>query len=162
MKSNQANRIMSNPGTNKRMAIATLALAGMFLMSVPARAQGRTCSTANLEGAYGSTVGMIVLPAGTPRSVLLRFSFDGNGNFTNTLTMNDTGTIIHSSDSGTYTVNPDCTGAIFTNGGTGTVEILLVDGGNEFYSIRTKPSNLVFLFHSAKKIFPGNGQAQAQ
>jgi hypothetical protein len=162
MKCDQASSIVSNAGVNKQMAISALALAVMFLSGVPARAQGRTCSNANLEGAYGSSVGMIVLPAGTPRAVLLRFSFDGKGNFTNTLTMNDNGTIIHSSDFGTYTVNPDCTGTIFTNGGTRTVEIVLVDGGNEFYSIRTNPSNLVFLFHSAKKIFPGNGQAQAQ
>ncbi len=162
MKSNQANRNISNPRTNKRMAIATLALAVLFLSSVPARAQGRTCSNANLEGAYGSTVGLIVVPAGTPRSVLLRFSFDGKGSFTAKLTMNDNGTIIHNNDFGTYTINPDCTGTLFTTGGTRTVEIVLVDSGNEFYQIRTDPSSLVFLSNSAKKIFPGNGQAQAQ
>ena len=76
--------------------------------------------------------------------------------------MNDNGTIIHATDSGPYTINPDCTGTLYTNGGTRTVEILLVDSGNEFYSIRTDPANLVFLFHSAKKIFPGDGQSHAQ
>ena len=155
MKSNQVSSIVS-----KRMVVSSLIFAGMFFSGVVARAQGRTCSIANLEGAYGSSVGMIVLPAGTPRAVLLRFSFDGKGNFTNTLTMNDNGTVIHASDFGTYTVNPDCTGTIHTNGGTRTVEIVLVDGGNEFYSIRTDPSNLVFMFHTAKKIFPGNSQGQ--
>ena len=147
---------------SKRMAGSILVIAGMFFYGVQAHAEGRTCSTANLEGAYGSTVGMIVLPAGTPRAVLLRFSFDGKGNFTNTLTMNDNGTIIHTNDFGTYAINDDCTGTLYTNGGTRTVEILLVNGGNEFYSIRTDPPNLVFLFHSAKKIFPGNGEARSK
>ena len=46
------------------------------------------------------------------------------------------------------------------NGGTRTVDIVVVDAGNEFYSIRTDPANLVFMFHAAKKIFPGNSDAQ--
>ncbi len=141
----------------RRMVIAPFLFAGMFLAGVT-HAQGRTCSNAMLSGGYGSTVGMFVLPAGTPRAVLLRFTFDGKGNFTNTLTMNDNGTVIHASDFGTYTVNPDCTGTVYTNGGTKTVEIVVVDGGNEFYSIRTNPSNLVFMFHAAKKIFPGENE----
>jgi hypothetical protein len=157
MKINQTSRILSS-----RMPVSILVFGGLLLSGAAAQAQSRTCSNANLTGAYGSTVGMLVLPAGTPRSVLLRFEFDGNGNFTNKLTMNDNGTIIHATDSGSYTINPDCTGTLYTNGGTRTVEILLVDSGNEFYSIRTDPANLVFLFHSAKKIFPGNGQTNAQ
>jgi hypothetical protein len=157
MKNNQINRMLS-----RRMPVSILAFAGLLFSGAAVRAQSRTCSNANLTGAYGSTVGMLVLPAGTPRAVLLRFEFDGNGNFTNKLTMNDNGTIIHATDSGTYTINSDCTGTLYTNGGTRTVEILLVDSGNEFYSIRTDPANLVFLFHSAKKIFPGDGQAHAQ
>jgi hypothetical protein len=34
------------------------------------------------------------------------------------------------------------------------VEIVLVDGGKEFYEIVTNPSNLVILFSVAKKQFP--------
>ena len=144
----------------KRMGLLSVIFAGMFFTCVSAQAEGRSCSNATLEGAYGGTVGMVVLPAGTPRSVLLRFTFDGKGAFSNTVTINDDGTVIHSIDSGPYVVNPDCTGTIFTNGGTRMVEIVLVDSGNEFYSIRTTPSNLVFTFNAAKKIFPGNSQNQ--
>jgi hypothetical protein len=157
MKNHYVNGIL-----NTRMPASIIVFAGLLLSGGAARAQGRTCSNANLTGAYGSTVGMLVLPAGTPRSVLLRFEFDGNGHFTNKVTTNDNGTIIHANDSGTYVINPDCTGTIYTNGGTRTVDIVLVDGGNEFYSIRTDPANLVFLAHAAKKIFPGDGQAHAQ
>ena len=156
----------------RRNIISASVFASIFLFTGVAHAQARhtrECSNALLRGGYGSTVGMLVLPAGTPRAVLLRFTFDGNGNFTNTLTLNDNGTngnftntltlndngtVTHATDFGTYQVNPDCTGTLFTNGGTRTVEILLVDGGKEFYSIRTDPPNLVFLFHSAKKLFP--------
>ena len=140
-----------------RNIISASVFASMFLFAGVAHAQARharECSNALLRGGYGSTVGMLVLPAGTPRAVLLRFTFDGNGNFNNTLTLNDNGMVTHATDFGTYQVNPDCTGTLFTNGGTRTVEILLVDGGKEFYSIRTDPPNLVFLFHSAKKLFP--------
>ena len=141
----------------RRNIISASVFASIFLFTGVAHAQARhtrECSNALLRGGYGSTVGMLVLPAGTPRAVLLRFTFDGNGNFTNTLTLNDNGTVTHATDFGTYQVNPDCTGTLFTNVGTRTVEILLVDGGKEFYSIRTDPPNLVFLFHSAKKLFP--------
>jgi hypothetical protein len=141
----------------KRMLVSMAAFASMFVAPGVTRAQAghiRECSNALLKGGYGSTVGMLVLPAATPRAVLLRFTFDGNGNFTNTVTLNDNGTVTHAADFGTYEINPDCTGKIFTNGGTRTVEIVLVDGGKEFYSIRTDPPNLVFLFHAAKKQFP--------
>jgi hypothetical protein len=36
----------------------------------------------------------------------------------------------------------------------GTVEIVLVDGGNEFYSLRTDPFTQVGLFSANKKQFP--------
>jgi hypothetical protein len=145
----------------KRSIISVSVFASVFLVAGVPQAQARhtrACSNALLQGGYGSTVGMLVLPAGTPRAVLLRFSFDGNGNFTNSVTINDNGTVTHATDFGTYQVNADCTGTIFTNGGTRTVEIVLVDGGKEFYSIRTDPPNLVFLFHSAKKQFPDDDE----
>ena len=157
MMSNRIRRIVMN-----RTVISSFT-AGLFLSGVAAHAQGRTCSNAILEGAYGGSVGMIVLPAagmpvgaGAPRAVLLRFSFDGKGNFATTATLNDDGTVIKSPDVGTYTVNPDCTGTIYTNNSTRSVDIVVVDSGHEFYSIRTNPPNLVFVFNAAKKIFPGN------
>ena len=162
MISNRIRRIAIN-----RTVISSFMASGLLLTAGPAHAQGRTCSNTILQGGYGSSVGMVVLPAagmpvstGTPRAVLLRFRFDGKGNFTSTGTLNDDGTVIKATDVGTYTVNPDCTGTIFTNGGTRSVDIVVVDSGNEFYSIRTNPANLVFIFNAAKKIFPGNSYPQ--
>jgi hypothetical protein len=122
----------------------------LFLGAVP-KAQAAGCSTETLQGAYGFFVHATILPAGTPRSIMGRLSFDGRGNFTNTLTINDNGVVIHATDSGTYTVGADCTGKIFTNGGTRTIEIVLVDGGMEFYQLRTDDPHILFQFSVAKK-----------
>jgi hypothetical protein len=112
------------------------------------------CSNASLQGGYGFLDGQIVVPAGTPFAALGRWNFDGKGKFTNTLTINDNGKVAHISDSGTYAVDTDCTGKIFILGGKGTVEIVLVDGGNEFYELRADPDTTVSLFSANKKQFP--------
>ena len=113
---NRIRRIVMN-----RTVISQFMTAGLFLSGVAAQAQGRTCSNAILQGAYGSSVSMFVLPApGMPvgaaaaRAVLFRLSFDGEGNFSATATVNDDGSVNTLNDVGTYTVNPDCTGTVFT------------------------------------------------
>jgi len=83
--------------------------------------------------------------------ILDRITFDGNGHFTDSVTFNDDGTITHRNDSGTYTVNADCT--FFPPSG-GTIQIVIVDAGKEFYQLRTQPSNIVFQSNGAKKQFP--------
>ncbi len=117
-------------------------------------AQARQCSNASLKGAYGFFNGQTAVTARTPFAALGRISFDGKGNFTNTVTFNDNGTVTHLNDFGPYTVNADCTGKIGIVGGTGTIEIVLVDGGKEFYQLLTDPLLRVFLFTAAKKQFP--------
>ena len=152
MKTNRQTKIM------RRMAIPAVVFAGMFVAGALAKADGRECSNASLQGAYGFTAGSIVLPGGTPRGSVIRWVFDGKGNFTNVITQNNNGNIVHGTDAGTYSVNADCTGKIFTDGSTRTIEIMLVDGGKEFYSVRTDPPSIVFLFNSAKKVFPGDNE----
>ena len=144
--------------TLKRTSISLIAFASVSLVGAIPSAQARDCSNASLQGGYGFSVGAIVAP-GTPRGVLGRFSFDGNGNWSATITINDNGTVRHILDHGTYTVAADCSGKIFPQtGAMGTVEIVLVDGGREFYQLRTDPSTIVFLFNSAKKQFSDDNQ----
>jgi hypothetical protein len=147
--SNQARRIIM-----KRTIISLVVFASMFVVGAVPNAKAQQCSNASLRGAYGFLDSHTVVPAGTPFAALGRWNFDGKGNFTITLTINDNGTVTHVSDSGPYTVNADCTGQIFILGGTGTVEIVLVDGGKEFYELATNPSSLVNSFSVAKKQFP--------
>ena len=138
----------------KKTIISAVVFASMFVVGAVPNAQARQCSNATLTGAYRFLDSHTAVPAGTPFAALGRWNFDGKGNFTNTATFNDNGTVTHINDFGPYTVNADCTGKIFILGGTGTVEIVLVDGGKEFYEIVTNPSSLVILFSVAKKQFP--------
>jgi len=144
--------------TLKRTGISVIAFGSMFVMGAVPSAQARDCSNASLQGGYGFSVGAVVAP-GTPRGVLGRFTFDGRGNWSATITINDNGTVRHIDDHGTYTVDADCTGKILPQtGAMGTVQIVLVDGGREFYQLRTDPSTIVFLFNSAKKQFSDDNQ----
>ncbi|MFL6449063.1 MAG: hypothetical protein ACJ746_15465 [Bryobacteraceae bacterium] len=148
-KSNQAPNI-----NRKKTIISLIVFAGTFALGAAPHPQARQCSNASLKGAYGFLDAHVLLPAGTPFTAIGRWKFDGKGNFTNTLTLNDNGTVTHASDSGSYTVNDDCTGAISIMGGQGTVEIVIVNGGNEFYELVTNPSSIVSTFSVAKKQFP--------
>ena len=149
IKSNQVRKIIM-----KKTAISLVVFASMFVVGAVPNAQAGQCSNASLKGAYGFLDSHTVVPARTPFTGLGRWNFDGKGNFTNTVTFNDNGTVTHINDFGTYTVNADCTGKIFIIGGTGTIEIVLVDGGKEFYELVTNPASLVITFSVAKKQFP--------
>jgi hypothetical protein len=111
------------------------------------------CSNANLEGTYGGYGTGTVVPDGTPYRSLVRSMYDGQGNGSNIFTINDNGTIRRGTASFRYTVNPDCTGTEFGSAGQPTFDFVLVDGGNEFYSVRTDPPTRVLTF-IAKKQFP--------
>jgi hypothetical protein len=141
---------------NRNFKTPLVCASSVLLLGVLPKIQAASCSTNTLRGAYGFFVTATILPAGTPRSILGRFSFDGRGNFANTLTVNDNGTVSHVMDAGTYSVNPDCTGRILTNGGTRTIEIVIVDGGKEFYQLRTDDPHILFLFNSAKQQLPND------
>src|SRR3954453_12444693 len=148
IKSNQARSIIM-----RKTIVSLVVFASMFVVGPVPVARAGQCSNASLKGAYGFLDSHILVPAGTPLSSVGRWNFDGKGNFTNAVTLNDNGTVTHLNDFGTYTVNADCTGKIGILGGTGTVEIVLVDGGKEFYGIATNPSSIVVLFSVAKKQF---------
>src|SRR5436305_13414559 len=116
MKSNQVRSIKI-----KKTIISLVVFASTFVLGAVPNAQARQCSNASLKGAYGFLDAHTVLPTGTPFTTLGRWKFDGKGNFTNTATFNDNGTVTHGSDSGSYTVNEDCTGTISILGGAGPV-----------------------------------------
>jgi hypothetical protein len=138
----------------RKFKISLVAAGSVLLLGVLPKAQAASCSTNTLRGTYGFFVTATILPAGTPRSILGRFIFDGRGNFTNTLTVNDNAVVSHVMDAGTYSVSPDCTGKVLTNAGTRTIEIVIVDAGKEFYQLRTDDPHILFQFNSAKKQLP--------
>ena len=143
----------------KRTMRPLLAFVGIFLAGAVANAQDIHCSNATLRGAYGMSLGTILVPPlgmGTPRGVLGRIVFDGKGSYSAAFTINTNGTVTHITDVGTYVVNADCTGSIFATVAKGTIEIVVVDGGREFYQLRTDPAGVVVLFNAAKKQLPSD------
>jgi hypothetical protein len=105
----------------------------------------KACSNWTLRGDYGSAIdGAIVLPSPAP-SLLLRGlvmqHFDGRGNFSQVdfITLNG---VPEGSDwrpaTGTYEVNPDCTGTAvinFDDGRSLHTRLLVVDGGRQVMGI---------------------------
>ena len=141
-----------------KQTIFSLVVFASMLVGAAPNAQAGNCTNATLQGGYGFFAGVIMLPAGTPRSILGVITFDGKGTFTTNLTFNTNGVISQATDTGPYNVNPDCTGQLTTNGGTGIVDIVIVDGGKEFYQLRTIPPTTFFQFNLAKKQIPDDNQ----
>jgi hypothetical protein len=121
-----------------RVIATPIVFASIFVVGAAPKAHARECSVASLEGAYGFHVGALVFPAPAPAPGAI---------------------LAAGTPRAIYTVDNDCTGKIFTNAGTKTIEIVVVNGGNEFYQLRTDAPNILFLFNStAKKQLPGDSQ----
>ena len=94
-------------------------LAGLLLTTVAvgrasvARAQdGPRCSSAGVAGKWGFTTDGTVVGSG-PRASLGIFTLDGGGSLLNGMsTASLNGSITDETFSGTYSVNPDCTGKL--------------------------------------------------
>jgi hypothetical protein len=136
--------------------LSNMTLAAMLALTITQNAvfakegHDKRCSNASLEGGYGTNAAT-VFPVGRLFGVVGRFSFDGKGSWTLKLTINDNGAVTRTNDSGTYTVNADCTGTLFPRS-PGTVEFVIVDGGKELLGLRT--DSLIFISGTIKKQFP--------
>lgn len=141
----------------KATIIPLLALATALVSATPTKA-AETCSNASLRGTYGfHGFATVVSPGspGTPRAIIGVFTLDGRGTWNASLTVNDNGIVTKlppATQPGTYLVNPDCTGTLFPSTG-GSIEIVVVDGGREFYQMRTAPASVV-LYGTTKKVSP--------
>jgi len=113
----------------------------------------RLCSTETLEGVYGLSIGGTrpapTFPPGTVEQLIGvgTRTFDGDGNFTQVT--NEKGSLTgimfpNRSLSGTYKVDPDCTGTLTLNipGLPFSVvyDLVIVNGGREFRSIVASPA----------------------
>jgi len=107
------------------------------------------CSLHTLNGCYGSTITGTLLPnpgpfAGPVAGVVLT-NYDGRGGFTQIDTVTIGGVLVASgrSSSGTYTVNPDCTGTATINfPGEPPLQLTFVldDSGKEIRAVVTNPA----------------------
>jgi hypothetical protein len=90
-------------------AIATLALG----MAFPAKADNKGCSNGTLKGtfAYTATGSIVAAPAPVgPYAEVGTQTFDGKGGITVAGMLSANGNVAPLTNTGTYTVNPDCTG----------------------------------------------------
>jgi hypothetical protein len=101
----------------------------LFAVAVAVPEASAACSDANLTGVWGFQVGTAVG----------QFKADGHGKLTGSVTINQNGTILMQSFTGTYSVKTNCTGNLTTmsSGGTAHFYLVLDEGKKGFQIIDT-------------------------
>ena len=134
-----------------RSVLALGVLALIMQVSLP-RAQAYDLSSLNSSYAdsgsgFAGRTGVPVASAWAASGAGL-FTFDGAGNFTATLVLNNAGITIQRNPTGTYTVNADGTGTIaWTSFGTPISRFFVIgDGGKQLRYVQTDnpPTGAVF------------------
>jgi len=136
-------------------------LTAVALMVAPAaNAVDKGCSNATLHGSYAQIgSGVITAPADQagPFANIGTLFFDGNGNVTGTLVINQNGTTAQATETGTYTVNSDCTGTYTVEinpfGFSSGASFAIASGGDELEIMVTDLGSVITCV--AKKLFPG-------
>ena len=122
----------------------------------------RTCSNATIQGTYGYTISG-TSTAGGPGPIELAIGvgvrhFDGDGNFTqvDVVKRSISAPLIDLPNSGTYIVNPDCTGTAYLGGAPGApttneTRFIVVNGGKEIHWIVLNPPFLMVTGHAVRQ-----------
>jgi hypothetical protein len=125
-----------------------------------ANAHDKGCSNATLTGTFSEKDnGFITNPPPAPASLfagVVLETFDGDGTITASGITSLDGTVTPQTETGTYTVNPDCTGTyevqISPGGFTAHAFFVIDDGGNELQIIVTDPGTVITCI--ARKQYP--------
>ena len=136
-----------------------------------AAAQGRACSSATIRGAWGYTeTGSVIAPTGAvvAAAAVGRYEFDGAGSFEGEQNSSANGVVGPDTKTGTYTINPDCTGTLtltaYRDGIAQRLSVwaFVIDGnGREMRAIMTSmtlPNGIPLspiMTMTATKVFPG-------
>jgi hypothetical protein len=134
-------------------SVLTTLVFALGLVAV-ASAQNTTCSNATLNGSFGySSTGTLlksyVLPpfAGPFAEVGIQTFDASSGTTSATATLSSNGNIVSVTVTGTYTVNPDCTGTltllISPFGAIVHANLVIDKNGNAFQAIETEPGLIV-------------------
>ena len=123
-------------------AVTALALG----IAPKAKADEGGCSNATLKGTYAYTSTGIYTPVG-PIAEVGTQTFDGKGATTATATLSQNGNMVPLTITGTYTVNPDCTGTFTLQvspiGITVHVLFVIDNSGIEFQAMETDPGDII-------------------
>jgi len=115
---------------------------------INARAHDRGCSVASLKGTYAFRRTGVNNVVGGPIAAIGIEVFNGDGTLGLTrFTRSTNGEIQDWSDvpriaQTSYTVDPDCTGSLFTTDGTKTNNLVVLDGGNRFFLLSVAPDTI--------------------
>ena len=123
--------------------LLTLAL----VVSSPLMSHASACSNSTIRGSYAHTIrGQVFLPNVPTLLIdgLAKTTFDGEGNLTELDAVAANGNVAPGwvSNTGTYSVNPDCTGTItVTNGNQPQIHLQMVvaQSGNTIHEIGDRP-----------------------
>jgi hypothetical protein len=85
------------------------AVAMMAGLASPAHADNHSCSLAGAAGTYGVSDSGTVIGIG-PRAAVAQLTLDAAGNIKGAVTASLNGSVSNTTLSGTYAINPDCTG----------------------------------------------------
>ena len=143
----------------KVLTIATVTALAVGLAPT-ANAQDQGCSNASLKGTFAEKdTGFVTNPPPAPASLFAGLNletFDGNGTITATGFASLDGNGAPQTETGTYTVNPDCTGTyavqISPGGFTAHAFFVIDEGGNELQIIVTDPGTVISCV--ARRLFP--------
>jgi hypothetical protein len=130
-------------------AVAVLALG----ISPLAKADNKGCSNATIKGTFAHTAsGFEIAPPSIagPVAGVGTDTFDGKGGVTTSAMVSVNGNIIPITATGTYKVNPDCTGTYVIPGTT--LFFVIADSGNEIHAICVDPG--VVLNHTFRRQYP--------
>jgi hypothetical protein len=143
-----------------KMALTTLAaiaIASVICTALPA--QAGQCSLASVAGSYGYTAnGFVAVAPGSfvPVAAAGRITFDGSGHVSGTQTRVVAGSSLDETYSGTYSVNPNCTGTftvlVEPDTRTSTVNLVWTENTNGASAVFTTPG--FTLTAAARRISP--------
>ena len=154
-----------------RMTIAkTLTIAAIAALAVSiaptVSAADKGCSAASLLGTFSRRDTGTVLMAPTaaavgPIAVVGTFTFNGAGSVAGASVSSQNGAISQGTQTGTYTVNSDCTGTITVQGSSGHAahySFVMDDNGNEFQYICTDsgPISIVYAGTARRQFSAGD------
>ena len=150
---------MTRNAISKTFAAGAIAVITLGLAPT-ATAQKQECAVATLEGGFARRDAGFVTVGPLPLAGLSLMTFDGNGSFRFAGAASLNGVQSESEGTGTYTVNPDCTGkytSVSSTGRTGTAFFVITDNGNEIQILPTNPGGSIICV--ARKVFPtGNSK----
>jgi hypothetical protein len=138
---NAKERIMKLSNIAKTSTIVAVFL--LALTTAPAaKAANGVCSNSTLKGTYSDQDTGTIVGVGPFAGVNVD-SFDGNGNLTISGWSSLNGNVSQGTLTGTYQVNPDCTGSYTVAGGTITAFFVIGQDGNELQIVITSPGTVI-------------------